>query len=257
MSSNDRRIEAERIRREQEAAAAQRRRVEDEDRARRQRDAAERDRRNQEEYDRQRRQRENQQAQDRQKKRQAETGCFVGSTPVLTPQGWKSLSELKKGDQVVSYDSSTGKTAFRNIRTYKKHDSAIIWEIHLEGVKDPIATTKTHSFLTTRGWQRTDRLRKGDSITTTGEHKAIVASVVKTERVEPVFNLVTDVDHTFVVAGCVVHNFTYFRTLRVWWHKAVALTHGPNRWRYSGDSMNPRVTTFSVAAGSPVGGNRL
>jgi len=239
MSSNDRRIEAERIRREQEAAAAQRRRVEEEDRARRQRDAAERDRRNREEQDRQRRQRETRQAQDRQKKRQNETGCFVGSTPVLTPHGWKSISELKEGDRVVSYDNSTGKTTLRSIRSQKKHQSAIIWEIHLEGVKDPISTTRTHSFLTTRGWQRTDKLCKGDAITTTGEHDVIVASVAKTERVEPVFNLVTDVDHTFVVAGCVVHNFTYFRTLRVWWHKAIALA---NRWRYSGDSLNPAST---------------
>ena len=99
-----------------------------------------------------------------------------------------------------------------------------IWEIHLIGVEDPISTTKTHSFLTKRGWQRTDRLREGDAITTTGEHEAIVASVVKTERVEPVFNLLTDVDHTFVAGGCVVHNFTYLRRLRVWWHKATMLS---------------------------------
>ena len=135
MNSNDRQIEAERIRREQDAAAAQRRRAEEEDRARRQRDADERDRRNREEQDRQRRQREQQQALDRQKKRQAETGCFVGATPV------------------------------------------------------------------------------------------------QTERVEPVFNLLTDVDHTFVAAGCVVHNFTYFRKVRVWWHRAMMLS----------DHSQPRV----------------
>lgn len=221
MSSNDRRIEAERIRREQDAAAAQRRRVEEEDRARRQRDAAERDRKNREEQDRQRRQRENQQAADRQKRKQAGNGsCFVGSTPVLTPRGWKSISELRKGDQVVSYDSSNGKLNIRSVRKQRKHQPAIIWEIHLIGVKDPISTTKAHSFLTKRGWRRTDKLRNGDAITTTGEHEAIVASVVKTERVEPVFNLLTDVDHTFVAGGCVVHNFTYFRRLRVWWRKA-------------------------------------
>ena len=225
MNSDDRRIEAERIRREQDAAAAQRRRSEEEERARRQRDADERDRRAREEQDRQRRQRENQAALDRQKRKQpSNNGCFVGATPVLTPHGWKSISDLRKGDQTVSYDSSTGKTTVRSIRKQIKHHPANIWEIHLVGVKDPISTTKTHSFLTKRGWQRTDRLREGDAITTTGEHEAIVTSVVKTERVEPVFNLLTDVDHTFVVAGCVVHNFTYFRKLRVWWHRAMLLS---------------------------------
>lgn len=230
MNSNDRRIEAERIRREQDAAAAQRRRVEEEDRLRRQRDADERARRTREEQDRQQRQREKQQALDRQKKRQDNNGCFVGATPILTPHGWKSISDLRKGDQVVSYDSSTGTTTVRSIRKQKTHRPAIIWEIHFIGVKDPISTTKTHSFLTKRGWQRTDRLRKGDAITTTGEHEAIVASVVKTERVEPVFNLLTDMDHTFVVAGCVVHNFTYFRRMRVWWYKATMLSFKSLSW---------------------------
>lgn len=226
MNSNDRRIEAERIRREQDAAAAQRRRVEEEDRLRRQRDADERDRRTREEQDRQRRQRENQQALERQKRRQAgNDSCFVGSTPVLTPRGWKSISELGKGDQIVSYNSSTGKINVRSVRKQKKHHPAIIWEIYLIGVKDPISTTKAHSFLTKRGWQRTNKLRHGDEITTTGQHAAIVASVVKTERVEPVFNLLTDVDHTFVAGGCVVHNFTYFRRARVWWYKATMLSY--------------------------------
>lgn len=223
MNSDDRRIEAERIRREQDAAAAQRRRVEEEDRLRRQRDADERDRRAREEDNRRRTQRENQEALKRQKQRQ-ENGCFVGATPVLTPNGWKSISDLREGDRIVSYNSSTGTTTVRSIRKQKKHHPAIIWEIHLIGVNDPICTTKSHSFLTNRGWQRTNTLRKGDAITTTGEHEAIVASVVKTERVEPVFNLLTDVDHTFVVAGCVVHNFTYFRTVRVWWYRAMMLS---------------------------------
>lgn len=238
MNDNDRRIEAERIRREQDAAAAQRRRVEEEDRLRRQRDAEERERRTREEFDRQRRQRENQQALDRQKKRQAANGgCFVGETPVLTPHGWKSISDLRKGDQIVSYDSSTGKTTVRSVIKQKKHHRAIIWEIHLVGVKDPISTTMRHSFLTKRGWQRTERLRIGDAITTTGEHEAIVASVVKTERVEPVFNLLTDVDHTFVVAGCVVHNFTYFRKLRMWWHRTMPSSERETRNRFAANAL--------------------
>jgi Pretoxin HINT domain len=147
--------------------------------------------------------------------------CFAGSTLILTPDGWQPILDLRRGSQVVSYDRLTGKTSVRQVKQVKDHKPEIIWEIHFTQTKRPICTTKSHSFLTNRGWRTTRQLRSGDVMTTVGGREAVVASVIATSRAEPVFNLLTGVEHTFVAEGCVVHNFTYFRNLRVWWHKYI------------------------------------
>ncbi len=46
-----------------------------------------------------------------------------------------------------------------------------------------------------------------------------VAKIVLTNTYEPVFNLYTEGEHTFIADGSVVHNFSYFRTLRTVFHQ--------------------------------------
>jgi hypothetical protein len=128
---------------------------------------------------------------------------------------------LRRGDQVVSYDNSNGASSVRQVKSLKEHKPAIIWEVYLAQRAEPISTTKSHSFLTARGWQKTSQLIPGDVLTTVGGREAVIASVAETSRVAPVFNLLTEVEHNFVVQGCVAHNFTYFRRARVWWHKYI------------------------------------
>jgi intein/homing endonuclease len=146
------------------------------------------------------------------------TSCFLGSTPILTPEGWRPISDLKKGDRIISYDKPTGTTAIRHIKEQRRHKSAKIWEVFLTQCNEPICTTRIHSFLTNSGWKRASQLKSGDILATVGGSTGVVSSIVETDRFEPVFNLITEGEHTFVAQGCVVHNFTYFRTLRVWWH---------------------------------------
>lgn len=147
--------------------------------------------------------------------------CFVGSTPILTPDGWRPISELRQGDPVVSYDETAGTSSVRQVKRLREHKPVNIWEVHLVEHEGPISTTRSHTFLTNRGWRRTSQLRPGDVMTTVAGHEAVVASVVETGRVAPVFNLLTEVEHTFVAHGCVAHNFTYFRRVRVWWHRHI------------------------------------
>lgn len=220
MNDKDRRIEAERINREQAAAAANKRKAQEEEERRKRSDAEKREREKQEENERQRRQREkDQERKQQQAKQSGKPTCFVGSTPILTPDGWQPISNLKQGDQVISYDKSAGTTTTRHIQMRRDHKPTIIWEVYFTQRKEPICTTKSHSFLTNRGWKRTSQLRSGDILTTVGGEQAVVASIAATNRAEPVFNLITEGECTFVVQGCVVHNFTYFRNVRVWWHK--------------------------------------
>lgn len=59
-----------------------------------------------------------------------------------------------------------------------------------------------------RGWVDTIRLWAGDRIDTAGEDDLAVASLIRTDRVEPAYNLTVEGWHTFLVgeAGAVVHN---------------------------------------------------
>ena len=168
-------------------------------------------------------------------------GCFVGLTPILTPDGWRPISELRKGDKVVSYDKSTGTARIRDIKARRDHKRALIWEIHLTERDEPICTTDSHSFLSNHGWRRTTQLSPGDILTTVENEKAVVKSVVKTDRSEPVFNLITEGEHIYIAQGCVAHNFTYFRRIRMLWHRYVS-----RDWSIRSRRQRTRVNTAPV-----------
>jgi Pretoxin HINT domain len=205
-------------------------RQQEEERLRKQKEADARAREKEERYNKDIRDREKASMERARKERErtaaAVTGkkpCFVGSTPILTPEGWRPISDLSEGDKVISYDQSTDITTIRCIERRKDHKPAIIWEVHLMQREEPICTTKSHSFLTNRGWQRTNQLRTGDIMITVGGDEATVVSVGKTSRAEPVFNLITEGEHTYIAQGCVAHNFTYLRNIRVLWSKYISI----------------------------------
>jgi hypothetical protein len=73
----------------------------------------------------------------------------------------------------------------------------------------------SHSFLTERGWLRASQLKSGDVLICSDATKKEVASVTPLPEAEPVYNLVTDCEHTFVVEyGVVSHNYSYLRDTR-------------------------------------------
>jgi Pretoxin HINT domain len=143
--------------------------------------------------------------------------CFAASTRVLTPSGWTRISQLQAGDPIVSYDRVSGNARIRRVTKRLVHPPCGVWEVEtLTGV---IATTACHPFLTRHGWVAAHRLKKGDQFITLLGTEAVIASQ-GTTRFEPVYNLYTSGDHTFVVdGGIIVHNFAFFRSLRVVWHR--------------------------------------
>ena len=149
--------------------------------------------------------------------------CFPASALVLTPQGWKELGKVQVGSIVISYDSVSGKAYPREVMKKLEHPHTTIWEIKLSMQSKPILTTSHHRFLTQRGWVQTKQLKSGDEILTVTEKfvqdSERVMTVEKRGKQEPVFNLHTAIEHTYIVSGCVVHNFAYFLKLRTWWHR--------------------------------------
>jgi hypothetical protein len=85
--------------------------------------------------------------------------------------------------------------------------------------------TPSHSFLSARGWLRADQLREGDMLAlhqTSGNEMHSVSSVTSSGFADSVYNLITSEEHTFIVDGLVVHNFSYLRSLRTWLHRMTA-----------------------------------
>ncbi len=143
--------------------------------------------------------------------------CFSGSTPVLTPTGWRQISNLQPGDFVLSLSLPSLTLKIETVTRRQDHPIAQIWEVHMADTSTPISTTSQHPFLTQEGWVSASQLKPGQILIDMGlcsEMDQRVQTVIKTERFEPVHNLITTGSHNYVVRGFVVHNFVFCRGIR-------------------------------------------
>ncbi len=150
-----------------------------------------------------------------------QSGCFPASTRVLTPSGWRYISAMVAGDQIVSFKCSSLTPRIQTVTKRLDHGIARLWELRTTAGSVPIRSTANHSYLTTRGWIQLQNLEAGDDLVglnLDGSIKSKVISTSETSLFEPVFNLHTTGDHNFVAEGYIVHNFTRLRQLRVLWH---------------------------------------
>jgi hypothetical protein len=144
-------------------------------------------------------------------------GCFPLNARVLTPTGFVPIGQLTKGDLVMSCTKDGTLGARRITRVLDKEPVALVVAKFESGKYSP-PSTLSHSFKTLRGWLSMEKLKKGDVlIRLDGED--VVNEVAPFGQPEPVRNLYTENEHNFIVDGYVVHNFTHFRQLRVFFHK--------------------------------------
>lgn len=84
--------------------------------------------------------------------------CFVPGTPVLTPDGWKAIETIAKGDLVIG-----GSGKYRVV--IGVHATPVDDELISIRSKRLISTsTKNHRYLTSRGWVAADGIQLGDII---------------------------------------------------------------------------------------------
>lgn len=150
------------------------------------------------------------------------TGCFPASTLIFTPFGWRRISELGRGEKIISFNHKTSMLELGTVTKRLDHSRSQIWEVHTAANQTPVRTTAIHPFLTTRGWIQAHLLRVGDDLIQ-AESSAIrvvtITAVVQTCSFEPVYNLFTSGAHNFIADGFVVHNFAYARFARTLWHR--------------------------------------
>lgn len=145
------------------------------------------------------------------------TSCFSGSTPVLTPTGWRPIAKLQPGDFVLSLSLPSLTLEIETVTKRRDHPIAQIWEVHTADTSTPICTTSQHPFLTQDGWVSACKLEPDQILIGMGSCSKIdqrIGKTVKTERFEPVHNLITTGSHTYIVNGFVVHNFVFARGIR-------------------------------------------
>jgi len=147
---------------------------------------------------------------------QSSTGCFPSYTPVLTPKGWKNISQLYVGDEVMSFNEH-GQLRCKEILRVKRHKPCRILTVHTEG--DSFDSTASHSIMTNHGWLTVGKLKNGDVILQVDRNQKIqsslITSIEDSQHVEVVFNLIVSGDYTFVTKGCVAHSFTHLRLMRI------------------------------------------
>lgn len=93
--------------------------------------------------------------------------CFVAGTPILMGDGsTKPIEQLKKGDEVIARDETTGKTAVKKVEsTTVKHALSTVVLTFVNHEK--IETTKDHPFYVEgKGFVKASELGIGNSIVT-------------------------------------------------------------------------------------------
>lgn len=150
------------------------------------------------------------------------SGCFPAGTRIQTPSGFRVIENLEPGDSVLSFEGSI--KSVQPVLQCQKFLRHRIFEIFLSNRLEPVRTTSSHTFSTTRGWIRTTELSSGDLVHFV---ESGVAGTVAVQQVSPtnqhadVYNLITASAHTFVADGLIAHNFTKFRVARTLLHKYV------------------------------------
>jgi len=151
-----------------------------------------------------------------------QSGCFPASALILTPSGPRSIASIQPGEVVTSYKKDTSTTCLAIVTARLDHSPSVIWQIQTADQATPLRSTAIHAYLTSRGWIQACQLLPGDELLgagPSGQHTTTVTTVTETNTMETVHNLITTGEHNFIADGFVVHNFTYLRVPRTWWHR--------------------------------------
>jgi RHS repeat-associated protein len=132
---------------------------------------------------------------------------FSASTVVLTPDGYKAISELEVGDMVLAYNQATNEVVEETITAVHVHTDPVIIHLVIDG--ELIETTPEHPFFTRdEGWVAAENLDEGDAVMTAALDFGSVESVTVLDQPQTMYNLTVDDAHTFFVGtgDWLVHN---------------------------------------------------
>lgn len=89
---------------------------------------------------------------------QCEDRCIVEGEPILTPDGWKPIEQIRIGDRIIN---RFGEIAI--VKDAWSKGTKLVTEITVEGF-GTMKTTNDHCYLTLDGWKEASSLLPGDKI---------------------------------------------------------------------------------------------
>jgi hypothetical protein len=150
-----------------------------------------------------------------------ERPCFPGDAKVLTPRGFREIASFEVGDEVLSWDASASELRVARTTKMISHPFAKLSIITFANERPPLRATRAHSLLTQRGWRKVGKLSTDYYLTEVYPRLRMcpIASVLQSEDIEVVYNLITTVQHNVIIEGFVAHNFSHLRQLRMLVHR--------------------------------------
>lgn len=142
-------------------------------------------------------------------------GCFASDTPVLTSSGWIEISQIRAGDEVMTW-APDGTLTARPVFHVRRKSNRQCMRLSLDN-GGSVDVTKGHPLRVGDAWKRADQVRVGDVLPAIGDgHRAFAARVTGIEPsgvVDDVFHLYCGREHTYVVAHAISHCFSFARPL--------------------------------------------
>ena len=144
--------------------------------------------------------------------------CFAAGTPILTPEGSRSIEDLRVGDRVLSLpeDDPEGTPEPRRVASVFESYGPLL-ELVVGGRS--IRTTAEHPFwVVGRGWRAAQQLVAGDVLMSHEKHPVAVEAVGGGREPARVYNVEVEGYHTYFV-GSALWDWT------VWAHNSQDCTH--------------------------------
>jgi hypothetical protein len=129
--------------------------------------------------------------------------CFIGSTPILLPDGSTApIETIVPGEQVAGYDEErevATNVVVERVFVHQYADELLI-------LNQELHVTPGHHLLTKEGWRAATTLAVGDLVQTPDGSFVSIDTIDRYYYEGPVYNLHNQVHHNYVAAGMLVHN---------------------------------------------------
>lgn len=146
--------------------------------------------------------------------------CFVAGTPVITPDGSKSIEQFEVGDQVVTWSFSEARPVVSKVKEVHRHeddDARQVLAVKLSGGTEVLVTAE-HPFYTGRGlgadgWTPAGELERGSFVWAHSDlllEMEVVVAITPLDGTHNVYNLTVEReeydDQNYFADGVLVHN---------------------------------------------------
>ena len=140
------------------------------------------------------------------------SGCFLEGTPITTVDGYKNIEDIKVGDIVLSYNSETNETEYKEVTKLLVHDNnnEDLYEIDIGGSR--LKVTEAHRFYVRRNykdiWIAARELKVGDQIMYSDGSYHTITYISHMPHYGTVYNFEVADNHNYFVGenGILVHN---------------------------------------------------